>query len=37
MPSSGVSYDAELAARLWDMSASLTNGDAQEISIPTGQ
>ena len=25
VPSSGISYDAELAARLWDMSASLTN------------
>ena len=37
VPSSGVSYDAELAERLWDMSASLTDGDAQEISIPTGQ
>ena len=37
VPSSGISYDAELAARLWDMSASLTNGDAQEISMPTGQ
>ncbi len=24
VPSSGISYDAELAARLWDMSASLT-------------
>ena len=24
VPSSGISYDAKLAARLWDMSASLT-------------
>ena len=27
VPSSGTSYDAELAARLWDISASLTTGD----------
>ena len=26
VPSSSISYDAELAARLWDMSASLTSG-----------
>ena len=27
VPSSKISYDAELAARLWDISASLTTGD----------
>ena len=46
VPSSSISYDADLAARLWDMSASLTaagnppvdcKGESQEISMPTGQ
>lgn len=37
VPSSSMSCDAELAARLWDISESLTNGGAQEISMPTGQ
>ena len=45
VPSSGISYDAELAARLWDMSVSLTaageppvmlNASGRTVGMPHG-